>query len=103
MLPSTVRRRREDVWQIYPRFSRTFKACYRPTTANDATKRYLFCKFDGGEQTKDLAKSIDTSQPEAVRDFCQLREATFSFGWNKCKGKDGKWKIPNFGTILLPH
>lgn len=38
-----------------------------------------------------------------MRDFCQLREATFSFGWNKCKGKDGKWKIPNFETILSPH
>ena len=70
---------------------------------NVATQKYLFSILDGGEQIKHLENDIDTGDPKAARDLRQLNEAVLSFGWNRCKGKDGKWELAGFGSHLYHH
>ncbi|KAL2263920.1 hypothetical protein VTK26DRAFT_4301 [Humicola hyalothermophila] len=75
----------------------------KPELVGLGTKQYLFCRHDGREDIRELEKAIDPADAKAVQDFRLLREATFSFGWDKCKGEAGKWKLPNFKTALFPH
>ncbi|KAK0716459.1 P-loop containing nucleoside triphosphate hydrolase protein [Apiosordaria backusii] len=55
------------------------------------------------EALETIANRLDRTNHQAVQDYDNLRQATQSFGTDKCKAVDGKWKLPGFKTTLYNH